>query len=139
MVDKFELYHAAQSWFAKNSEIYRSSRHRALEILCQKMAETMDIQRVGVWFYTIDKEAIYEEMTYVVGEKTTQGTILKKSDYPIYFDHINEERVVVSEDTFTDPSTKEFVENYMKPLNVRALLDAPIFSDGEMIGIICLE
>lgn len=139
MVDKFELYHAAQSWFAKNSEIYRSSRHRALEILCQKMAETMDIQRVGVWFYTIDKEAIYEEMTYIVGEQTNQGTILKKSDYPIYFDHINEERVVVSEDTFTDPSTKEFVEGYMKPLNVRALLDAPIFSDGEMIGIICLE
>ena len=139
MVDKFELYHAAQSWFAKNSEIYRSSRHRALEILCQKMAETMDIQRVGVWFYTIDKEAIYEEMTFIIGEQTTQGTILKKSDYPIYFDHINEERVVASEDTFTDPSTKEFVENYMKPLNVRALLDAPIFSDGEMIGIICLE
>ena len=139
MVDKFELYHAAQSWFAKNSEIYRSSRHRALEILCQKMAETMDIQRVGVWFYTIDKEAIYEEMTYIVGEQTNQGTLLKKSDYPIYFDHINEERVVVSEDTFTDPSTKEFVEGYMKPLNVRARLDAPIFSDGEMIGIICLE
>ncbi len=139
MVDKFELYHTAQSWFAKNSEIYRSSRHRALEILCEKMATTMNIQRVGVWFYTIDKEAIYEEMTYVVGEPTTQGSILKKSDYPIYFQHINEERVVTSPDTFIDPATSEFVDSYMKPLDVRALLDAPIFSDGEMIGIICLE
>lgn len=139
MVDKFERYHSAQSWFAKNSEIYRSSRHRALEILCQKAAEVMEVERIGIWFFTIDKEAMYEEMTFVVDGQNTQGTILKKTDYPIYFNHVNEERVVASEDTYTDPATTEFVESYMKPLNVRALLDAPIFSDGEMIGIICIE
>jgi PAS domain S-box-containing protein len=139
MVDKFELYHAAQSWFAKNSEIYRSSRHRALEILCSKVSDVMKLERVGIWFYTIDKEAIYEEMTFINGESPTQGAILKKSDLPIYFKHINEERVLVSTDTLKDSSTAEFVTNYMIPLNVRAMLDAPIFSDGEMIGIICLE
>jgi PAS domain S-box-containing protein len=139
IAEKFELYHAAQSWFAKNSEIYRSSRHRALEILCRKMSEVMNVERVGVWFYTIDKEAMYEEMTFIKDEPSTQGTILKKSDYPIYFQHINEERVVVSTDTFTDPATSEFLDNYMRLLDVRSLLDAPIFSDGEMIGIICLE
>ncbi len=139
MVDKFELYHAAQSWFAKNSEIYRSSRYRAFEILCQKTAEVMQIERVGIWFFTADKEAMYEELTYVVGGTHTQGTILKKTDFPIYFKHVSEERVVSSENTFTDPTTSEFVDIYMKPLDVHALLDAPIFSDGEMIGIVCIE
>ena len=76
MTDKFERYHAAQGWFAKNTEIYRSSRHRALEILAAKCAEVMEIERVGIWFYTIDKEAIYEEMTFVVNGNTTQGTNL---------------------------------------------------------------
>lgn len=139
MSEKFERYHAAQSWFAKNSEIYRSSRQRALEILCQKASEVMAIDRVGIWFFTIDKEAMYEEMTYVVNAQATQGTILKKADYPIYFTHLYEERVVASDDTFIDPATSEFVDSYMQPLNVRALLDAPIFSDGEMIGIVCIE
>jgi PAS domain S-box-containing protein len=139
MVDKFELYHAAQSWIAKNGEIYRSSRHRALEILCGKAAEVMQIDRVGVWFFTIDKEAMYEEMTYIVGGIPGQGSILKKSDFPIYFKHINEERVVVSSDTFKDETTSELADVYMRPNNVRALLDAPIFSDGEMIGIFCFE
>ncbi len=139
MVDKFQLYHAAQSWIAKNSEIYRSSRHRALEILASKCVEVMNVQRVGIWFYTIDKEAIFEEMTYIVGESPTQGTILKKADLPVYFKHISEERVVASGDTFTSPATVELIENYMKPYNVRALLDSPIFSDGEMIGIVCIE
>ena len=139
MIDKFERYHATLSWFAKNSEIYRSSRHRALEILCEKIAEVMDIKRVGIWFYTIDKEAIYEEMTFAVSVKKTHGSIIKRADAPIYFNHINQERVVACSDTFKNEATAEFVESYMKPLNIHSLLDAPIFSDGEMIGIICCE
>ena len=139
MIDKFQLYHAAQSWIAKNSEIYRSSRHRALEIMCAKCSEVMNVERVGIWFYTIDKEAIFEEMTYIKGENPTQGSILKKSDFPIYFNHISQERVVASEDTMTNQMTSEFIEVYMKPLGIHALLDAPIFSDGEMIGIVCVE
>ncbi|WPU65955.1 PAS domain-containing protein [Peredibacter starrii] len=139
MVDKFELYHAAQSWFAKNTEIYRSSRYRALEIICQKINEVMNVQRIGIWFYTIDKEAMYEEMTFVANGVPTQGSILKRAELPIYFEHLRAERVLVSNDTFKDEATSEMVDSYMKPLNVRALLDAPIFSDGEMIGILCCE
>ena len=92
MVDKFELYHAAQSWFAKNTEIYRSSRYRSFEIIGKKIAEVMDIHRVGIWFFTIDKEAMYEEMTYLVGGNQTQGSIIKRSHYPIYFQHLKTER-----------------------------------------------
>lgn len=139
MVDKFQLYHAAQSWIAKNSEIYRSSRHRALEIMAAKCVEVMDVHRVGIWFYTIDKEAIFEEMTYVVSEASSQGTILRKSDFPVYFKHISEERVVASENTFVDSATIELIDVYLKPHDVHALLDAPIFSDGEMIGLVCIE
>lgn len=139
MPDKFQLYHAAQCWFAKNSEIYRTSRQKALEILSAKCAEVLDIERVGIWFYTIDREAIYEEMTYVKGGANSQGSILKKADFPIYFKHLNEERVLASNDTFSDISMSELVESYMRPFDVHALLDAPIFSDGEMIGIVCIE
>ncbi len=139
MHDKFELYHTALSWFAKNPEIYRTSRYQALEILCKKISEVMEIERVGVWFFTVDKEAMYEEMTYIVNGKNTQGSIIKRNDLPIYFKHIREERVVTCEDTFSDEATSELIESYMLPHNVHALLDAPIFSDGEMIGVLCCE
>lgn len=139
MIDKFELYYSAQSWFAKNSEIYRSSRRRALEILCHKTAEVMGLDRVGIWFYTIDKEAIYEEMTYIVGGRPEQGTILKKSEYPNYFSNINDQRVVVVDDTFNDPRVAELLDVYMRSYDIRSTLDTPVFSDGEMIGIISLE
>lgn len=137
--DKFELYHAALSWFAKNSEIYRANRHTAFQTLCKKIAETMHVERVGIWFYTIDKEAMYEEMTYNSDQAATQGTVVRKIDMPIYFEHVNQERVLTVTNTHEHVSTAELKNHYMIPRNIFATLDAPIFSDGEMIGILCIE
>jgi PAS domain S-box-containing protein len=139
MVEKFQLYHAAQSWFAKNSEIYRTSRQRALEIMAKKCSEVMEIERVGIWFFTMDRQAIYEEMTFIKNDQSSQGAILRRSEFPVYFSHLSEEKVFASNNTLNDPSTHELVGLYIKSLNVMSLLNAPIFSDGVMIGIVCLE
>lgn len=139
VLQKFEKYHAAQTWFAKNLEIHRKSRHRALEIICRKISEVMQIQRVGIWFYTIDKDAIFEELTFIEGQSNHHGRILLKKDHPFYFAAIEQERVVNADDALNSVSFKDLKENYCKDTNVRALLDAPIFSDGEMLGVLCCE
>ena len=104
-MEKLEQYHHAQSWFAKNSEIYRSSRHHALKIISQKISEVMGVQRVGVWFYTLDQEAMYEEMTYRQQETASHGLIIKKLDYPRYFKELEITRVLAVDDTFKDLAT----------------------------------
>lgn len=140
MADKFEVYHSAQSWFGRNTEIYRIPRKRALEILASKCIEVMQIDRVGIWFFTHDKMCIYEEMTIDKDfQKHSNGMVIQKNDFPIYFKYLNQERVIASNDTTSDEITSELVESYMNPLNIKALLDCPIFSDGQMIGVVCLE
>ncbi len=137
--EKFERYHVTQSWFAKNSEIYRSPRQRALEIICAKICEVMSIQRVGIWMYTVNRDSIFEEMTHIQNGQLTKGQILARKNFPIYFSFIDQQRVVASNNTHKDHEVSEFLDIYMKPLGIQALLDAPIFSDGEMIGILCCE
>lgn len=139
MDGKFELYHEAQSWIAQNTDIFRSTRRHAFEILTSKCAEVMNVDRIGIWFYTVDKQAIYEEMTYVINGNPSQGQILKRLDFPVYFKCISEGRVFYSNNTFDDINTTELIHSYLRPLDVHALLDIPIFSDGEMIGIVCCE
>lgn len=139
MKDKFERYHAAQGWFAKSAELYRSSRHRGFEIICARIAEVMEIERVGIWFFTIDREAIFEEMTFVVGSEPHSGTILRKSEYPIYFEELNQEKVVVSRDARNDRVMSEFLTSCLLPFNVHAVVNSPIYSDGEVLGILCCE
>ena len=139
MADKFERYHAAQTWFAKNLEIYSSTRLKALEMIGQKICEVMDIQRFGVWIFSPEHDAIAEEITYSVAGHFTQGKVLIRDDYPKYFEKIDHERGVWVNETKTELELGNLVRSYMKPLNIYALLDAPIFSDGVRIGIICCE
>jgi signal transduction histidine kinase len=139
MTDKFERYHSVHSWFAKNSEIYTSTRKRALEVISKKICDAMGIQRLGVWMFTITHDAIYEENTHSVIGQPSHGKILSKEDHPGYFKKINEERVISVDSSKVDQDLKKFAEIYMNPLNVCSLLDAPIFSDGTCIGVLCCE
>lgn len=139
MSDKFERYHAAQSWFAKNIEIYSSTRQRALDIISKKICDVMEIQRFGVWFFTIPRDAIYEEMTYSTDGHLTQGKVLSRNDHPKYFGKVDQERVISINNTKADQELGQFAEVYMKPMHIYSLLDAPIFSDGERIGVVCCE
>lgn len=139
MSDKFQKYNALQDWFSRNTEIYRGSRKEALEIICEKVSEVLEVSRVGIWFFTIDHESLYEEMTFISGGENTKGEIIRKQEYPKYFQHVNEARALGIDDTFQHPATAELVEHYMKPTNVTAMIDAAIYSDGEMLGILCCE
>jgi PAS domain S-box-containing protein len=139
MSEKFEKYHATQAWFAKNQELHKSSRQQALEIMCRKIVDVMEIDRVGLWFFTIAREAIYEDMTMSREGEVSKGTLLQKKDYPIYFNRIEEKRVLASTDTQFDHSVSELFDIYHKPNSICSTMDAPIFSDGEMLGIICAE
>ncbi len=139
MIEKLQRYHNAQSWFATNPELYNSSRHHSLKLIAKKISETMDIQRVGVWFYTLDQEAMYEEMTFCRDGKDTHGMIIKKHDYPTYFKSLETERVLSVKDTMDSSLTSELIKSYMAPLNVQALVDSSIYSDGELMGILCCE
>ena len=139
MSDKFERYHSVQGWFAKNSEIYTSTRQRALEVVSKKICDAMGIQRLGVWMFTITHDAIYEEITYSIDGEPSYGNILAEDAHPGYFKKINEERVISIDSTNVDQDLKGFAEIYMNPFHVRSLLDAPIFSDGTCIGVVCCE
>lgn len=136
MTGKFELYHDTQSWIAKNTEIYRSSRHRALEIICQKVIEVMTVDRIGIWFYTLDNSAIYEEITFTRNKETSHGTILKKSDHPNYFEIIQNQRILAASDVNSSEALTELIDNYYRPAKVLSMMDSPIFSDGQMIGVV---
>lgn len=139
MTDKFQKFNALQDWFSRNTEIYRGSRRDALEIICGKVSEALEVSRVGIWFFTIDHESLYEEMTFVANGENSKGEIIRKVEFPNYFQHVNEARALSISDTSKHPATSELKESYLKPFSISAMVDAPIYSDGEMLGILCLE
>jgi PAS domain S-box-containing protein len=129
----------SQQWLAKNKEIYQLPRTEALVLIARRIAETIAVRRAGIWFFNAELTELAEELTYIADDKNSHGTLLQSQNYPIYFSHLRQGRVLTCNDTFTSEATCEFIDGYMKPLKVHAMLDAPIYSDSEMIGILCLE
>ncbi|HSI14404.1 MAG TPA: adenylate/guanylate cyclase domain-containing protein [Chthoniobacter sp.] len=60
-------------------------------------------------------------------------------DFPNYFAAIRRETCIAAPDAVTDPRMSEFVECYLKPLNVASTLDVPIWAQGQLAGVFTME
>lgn len=108
--------------------------------LTREVSNVMCIDRCSVWLYAENKEAIECEQLFIKEENMWhQGHVLYKSDYPAYFERLDDDPIIVANDAEKHPATSCFLENYLKPLSIKSMLDVPIIFRGEVIGVICLE
>jgi two-component system cell cycle sensor histidine kinase/response regulator CckA len=64
---------------------------------------------------------------------------METKDCPAYFAALEQQRALVIEDARTHPATAEMIDDYVTPLGIGSLLDAPIFRHGKLFGIVCHE
>ncbi|HKV07993.1 MAG TPA: ATP-binding protein [Thermoanaerobaculia bacterium] len=112
----------------------------ALCEIARVAAETLDCERASVWLYNEERSAIrcaalYEQSS----RRTSQGQELAAASHPSYFRALESERTIAAHDARTDPRTREFLDGYLVPLGITAMLDAPIRGGGRMVGVVCHE
>ncbi|MEO8762087.1 MAG: histidine kinase dimerization/phosphoacceptor domain -containing protein, partial [Bacteroidia bacterium] len=108
--------------------------------LAKQILIALHIERVNVWIFNQEKTAIisigeYDGRT----KKFKKNSTLQQKDFPIYFNALHENKIILAEDIYTHPLTKEFNEVYSKPHDIYSLLDIPIRISGELIGVMCYE
>jgi two-component system cell cycle sensor histidine kinase/response regulator CckA len=112
--------------------------YEALQEVAEITAGALQVNRVSIWRFIEDHRAICCEFLWQVASRAiSEGTILHASDFPAYFRSLEMRRVVPINDT--DEESHEFHEAYFKPLRISATLDAPIYRDGAVVGVICHE
>ena len=103
-------------------------------------ATTLGVERVSIWLFVGKKRAIRcFELYETKRDEHSEGAVLARQDYPAYFDALEHRRVIAADDARTHEATKEFCASYLEPLDIRSMLDAPIFREGEVIGVVCHE
>ncbi len=111
-----------------------------LKFINETASETLGISRCSIWIYNRKKDAIVCTDLYERDiNKHSNGVELKAKDFPLYFQYLSEERTLAAHDARTNPSTREFTEVYLKPLNIFSMLDAPFRINGVLSGVICCE
>ena len=125
---------------ARSPELLDSHQDDSLRMITRLAAETLDVARVSVWLYKEDRSKIRcADLYEAAGRRHTSGVGLTAADYPAYFRALAEERAIAADDAVTDPRTCEFSPHYLEPHDISSMLDAPIRSDGRMVGVICHE
>ncbi len=112
----------------------------ALAHLTEIAAETMRVERAGVWRFSQDRSQLVCEDLYERGsDRHLSGMVLDASDKPRYFQALQDERSVAAHDAASDPRTNEFADSYLRPHGIVSMLDAPILFQGDLVGVVCIE
>ena len=108
--------------------------------LTRAASTTLDVARVSVWMYR-EAESVIEclDLYDARSGRHEQGQQLARVDFPSYFRALGEHRAIAAHDAHLDPRTREFSSSYLTPLGITAMLDAPIWLEGKMVGVICNE
>jgi len=125
---------------AKRPSIHAGVLGDALRDITEAAAQTLDVDRVSVWFYSHDRTGIrcvdlYERLA----NRHSAGKELLAVDYPAYFRALETERTIAAHDAQRDPRTSGFSESYLIPLGIGSMVDAPFRHLGEMAGVVCHE
>ena len=114
--------------------------YQALQELAEVTAEALQVNRISIWRFLDERRSICCEFLWQsTNRAVSEGTILHAKDFPGYFRSLEMRRVVPVVDVNGDPLKREFREPYFKPLGITSMLDAPIYREGELVGVVCHE
>lgn len=113
---------------------------QGLRQITKAAADTLNVQRSSVWLYSESRDTIRCVDLYDrADQRHVQGIELCISDYPSYFSALEIERVIAATHPSTDVRTREFTERYLGPYRITSMLDAAIWIDGIIVGVLCNE
>jgi serine phosphatase RsbU (regulator of sigma subunit) len=116
----------------------RGELDRSLREITEAAAAGLGVSRVSVWFYDEGRTSIVCRDLFQAGEHSA-GVELRASDFPAYFAALADDRTITADDARSHPATREFTEIYLKPLDIHAMLEAPIRHKGRLVGVLCHE
>ncbi len=129
------LIHQSHNQLFYEGNVVDGSKH-----LTKEVTLSTNVDRCSIWLFNNDKSALTCKQLYVKNEdKWYSDIILYKKDYEPYFNALSVDPIIVANNALTHPSTKCFLESYLKPLGVNSMLDVPILYKGKVIGVICIE
>ena len=104
------------------------------------IADTLEVERVGIWLFDGDPTRLRCACQYVRSLAAWRsGEILLSSDFPAYVAALTDYRAIIADDAQHHPMTRELAEAYLVPHGITSMLDAPLKRHGEVVGVVCHE
>ncbi|MGM0774726.1 MAG: sensor domain-containing phosphodiesterase [Pseudomonadota bacterium] len=132
-------FHKALMELSHSPEFINSERKQKLAALTALCATLLKVERVSIWQFPEQRTHIESEWLYTPDGAAAKASTLYKSDNPDYFSALESERVLSVPDAQNDLRTRGFTPDYLRPMNITSMLDAPVFDGARLSGVVCLE
>jgi diguanylate cyclase (GGDEF)-like protein/PAS domain S-box-containing protein len=134
------LYHRNQLLALARRD--RSDLDQALKEMLEVACTTLRLDRASYWRMVADGSAIHCELVHRAdgaADPAPAAGMLDAADHPAYFSAIVANEIVAAEDAASHPATRSLAPVYLRPLDIAATLDAPVWLDGRVVGMVCCE
>ena len=141
LLDKFlTLQQSLTKLGVQTSDPEKDDSEFKIQAILKSCCELLNVARASVWLFNENKSSIICQCLYIKDKDIFEsGLVIPEVAYPEYFKSLNTSRVINADNARTDDRTKEFLDSYLTPLNIMSMLDAPIFKDGQLSGVLCIE
>ncbi|WP_157610848.1 GAF domain-containing protein [Arsukibacterium perlucidum] len=99
----------------------------------------LKIQQVGLWQYTDEDLLRCELLLDKDSGMSKEALLIDRWSFPGYFAALDKKKVIRASDAQSDPATRDLADLFLKPFDIKSLLDVPIFHGDKLSGIICCE
>jgi PAS domain S-box-containing protein len=109
--------------------------------LTQTAAQTLEAQRVGVWFFNEELEELFCSYSYnaLTGSFNNNAWQWTAQEYPVLFSFLTQGKAQNIKFARYNEATKELAESYLLPDNVVSIATAPIWRAGKLTGYLIAE
>jgi two-component system, cell cycle sensor histidine kinase and response regulator CckA len=125
------------------AKLHATAEHPLIDVwneVAQIASATLKVDRVGAWILVDGGKALRcRYLQQLSDHQVFQGAILRAQDFPSYFAALIQQRTVAADDAAHTSTTAELRDAYLRPLGIGALIDAPIYIRGEIVGVVCHE
>ena len=106
----------------------------------KRILASLKIERMSVWLLNESRDTLISMGEYSLTTRTfTKNNKLERNKYPTYFKAVSENQILLINNVYESPITKELTIDYNLPNNVISLMDIPLRIEGELVGVICYE
>jgi PAS domain S-box-containing protein len=111
-----------------------------LRSILEIAARALTVERLSMWRFDDGRAIIRCAGLYrPSGDRFECGSIIHRADAPHYFEALERDRVIAANDARTDPRTRAFLDTYLVPNEIGAMLDVPLRHDNTTVGVLCAE
>lgn len=135
---KVKTYNETLKDITLKKQFKSDSIDEIIDFILKITAEKVEVNRTSFWEYNKDYLAC-KKLYSSDKNHHKQGGKLERKDIPNYFKAIENERQVVVSDVYKNSETLEFRNNYFPKNDIKSLLDTPIYLNGVLIGVLCIE